>query len=442
MKKLLYAVTAGIGVMLAPAGFSACKGASAASAGADSAQFVRVENGEFRIGDSVYRFVGTNFWYGAILASEGRGGDRARLARELDLMQRTGIDNVRVLVGADGDENQPNHVMPVLQTAPGVYNDTILDGLDYLMAELEKRGMKAVLFLNNAWEWSGGYGTYLEWAGAGHQPNPAIDGYPAYMEAMAAFCTNDSAKTLAIDHARRMASRTNRYTGRPYAESPAIMSWQVANEPRAFSGDSAVKAAFADYIIATARAIKAEDPNHMVSTGSEGLHGCEYDMALWRRIHEAPEIDYGILHLWPYNWSWIDSATVASGVDTAFAKAVAYITPHYEAMRAAGKPLVLEEFGYPRDNMATAPGSATTGRDGFYSRIFNLIATSGMINGCNFWGWGGYAMPPHKTWQPWDPYTGDPAQEPQGLNSVFAADSSTLAIIRSSVDAIKNARHE
>ena len=330
----------------------------------------------------------------------------------------------------------------VLQTAPGVYNDTILDGLDYLMAELEKRGMKAVLFLNNAWEWSGGYGTYLEWAGAGHQPNPAIDGYPAYMEAMAAFCTNDSAKALAIDHARRMAARTNRYTGRPYAESPAIMSWQVANEPRAFSGDSAVKAAFADYIIATARAIKAEDPNHMVSTGSEGLHGCEYDMALWRRIHVAPEIDYGILQLWPYNWSWIDSTTVASGVDTAFAKAVAYITPHYEAMRAAGKPLVLEEFGYPRDNMATAPGSATTGRDGFYSRIFNLIATSGMINGCNFWGWGGYAMPPHKTWQPWDPYTGDPAQEPQGLNSVFAADSSTLAIIRSSVDAIKNARHE
>ena len=236
-----------------------------------------------------------------------------------------------------------------------------------------------------------------------------------------------------------MAGRTNRYTGKPYAESPAIMSWQVANEPRAFADDSVTKAAFADYIIATARAIKETDPNHLVSTGSEGIHGCEYDMDLWRRIHEDPAIDYGILHLWPYNWSWVNERTLTDSVDHAYAKAVAYIKPHSDAMKAAGKPLVLEEFGYPRDGMLYAPGTPTTGRDRFYARIFELIATSGMINGCNFWGWGGYAQPAHDTWQPWDPYTGDPAQEAQGLNSVFASDSTTLGIIRSSVDAIKHA---
>ncbi len=214
------------------------------------------------------------------------------------------------------------------------------------------------------------------------------------------------------------------------------MSWQVANEPRAFAGDSATKAAFADYIISTARAIKECDPNHMVSTGSEGVHGCEYDMALLRKIHEAPEIDYGILHLWPYNWGWIDSLSVADSVAPAFDKAVAYIRPHYEAMHAAGKPLVLEEFGYPRDGMRYTPGSPVHGRDAFYSRIFRLIADSGMINGCNFWGWGGYAAPAHENWQPWDDYTCDPAQEPQGLNSVFAADSTTLAIIRGAVNEI------
>lgn len=439
MKQLLYAAACGLGAMAAVASLNACK-TTASTADADStAHYVTVADGEFRIGDSVYRYVGTNFWYGAILASEGRGGDRERLARELDLLQATGIDNLRVLVGGDGEENQPSHIMPVLQTAPGVYNDTILDGLDYLMAELEKRGMKAVLYLNNAWEWSGGYGTYLEWAGAGKQPNPAIDGYPAYMAAMAQFVRNDSAKALAISHARNMAGRTNRYTGKPYAESPAIMSWQVANEPRAFADDSVTKAAFADYIIATARAIKETDPNHLVSTGSEGIHGCEYDMDLWRRIHEDPAIDYGILHLWPYNWSWVNERTLTDSVDHAYAKAVAYIRPHSDAMKAAGKPLVLEEFGYPRDGMLYAPGTPTTGRDRFYARIFELIATSGMINGCNFWGWGGYAQPAHDTWQPWDPYTGDPAQEAQGLNSVFATDTTTLGIIRSSVNAIKHA---
>ena len=113
----------------------------------EPAEFVSVgPDGRFHIGDSVYNYVGTNFWYGAILASEGRGGDRQRLARELDLLQSLGIDNLRILAGGDGDENIPSHIMPVLQTAPGVYNDTILDGLDYLMAELTSNGpAKAVL---------------------------------------------------------------------------------------------------------------------------------------------------------------------------------------------------------------------------------------------------------------------------------------------------------
>ena len=144
--------------------------------------FVTVRDGDFHIGDSLYRFVGTNFWYGPILASEGRGGNRQRLARELDLLQSTGINNLRILVGGDGDEGLPSHIGPVLQTAPGVYNDTLLQGLDFLMAELERRDMKAVLYLNNAWEWSGGYGAYLQWAGKGKAPIPSVDGWPAYMD--------------------------------------------------------------------------------------------------------------------------------------------------------------------------------------------------------------------------------------------------------------------
>ena len=75
MKKILYATVLGAFVA---AGLSMCKPADAAA----GQQYVSVRDGEFYIGDSVYRYVGANFWYGAILASEGRGGDRARLARE------------------------------------------------------------------------------------------------------------------------------------------------------------------------------------------------------------------------------------------------------------------------------------------------------------------------------------------------------------------------
>lgn len=129
--------------------------------------FVTVENGKLYRDGKPYTFIGTNYWYGAILGSKGKGGNRKRLNRELDEMKRLGITNLRILVGSDGEEGIKWKASPVLQPSPGVYNDTILDGLDYLMLQLQRRGMVAVLYLNDSWEWSGGYGFYLENAGGG-----------------------------------------------------------------------------------------------------------------------------------------------------------------------------------------------------------------------------------------------------------------------------------
>ena len=153
--------------------------------------FVRVENGQFIRAGEPYTYIGTNFWYGAILASEGEGGNRERLVRELDTLKALGIENLRVLVGGDGPDGVFSRIEPTLQKAPGVYNDTILTGLDYFLVELGKRNMQAVLYLNNSWEWSGGYGVYLEWAGAGKALIPLVDGYTPFMEQMAQFSTNE-----------------------------------------------------------------------------------------------------------------------------------------------------------------------------------------------------------------------------------------------------------
>ena len=64
--------------------------------------FVQVKDGHFVRNGKPYYYVGTNFWYGAILGSEGQGGNRERLCRELDKMKEMGIDNLRILVGSDG----------------------------------------------------------------------------------------------------------------------------------------------------------------------------------------------------------------------------------------------------------------------------------------------------------------------------------------------------
>lgn len=390
-------------------------------------EFVTVENGCFMLGGKPYKYIGTNLWYAPILASEGVGGDRERLEAELDSLQALGINNLRILAGADGAHGVRTHIEPTLQVRPGVYNDTLLRGLDYLLYRLEQRDMKAVIYLTNSWEWSGGFSTYLEWTGHGTAPLPTEVDWSTFCDYVCNFVMDDSAKQMYYNHVRAIVGRTNSVTGKPYAESPAIMAWQVANEPRAFSSEG--KDSLAAWIGHTAKLIKSIDGNHLVSTGSEGKYGCEVDIDLWARIHTMPCIDYAIIHVWPHTWQWVARDSVASGVGNACSATYDYIAEHYALIKDSGRPLVLEEFGYPRDDRSLTPGSPTVGRDAYYEYIFDLMRDSDMLAGCNFWGWGGMARPVHENWQPGDSFTCDPAHEPQGSYSVFDCDTTTLQVI-------------
>lgn len=397
--------------------------------------FVKVKDGHFVRHGQPYYYVGTNFWYGAILGSEGQGGDRKRLCRELDKMKSIGIDNLRILVGSDGKRGVKTKVEPTLQEAPGVYNDTILAGLDYLLMQMEKRNMVAVLYLNNSWEWSGGYGYYLEQAGMGKAPRPNEDGYPAFMQFVSQYATCEKAHQLFYDYVRFIIGRTNRYTHRRYVDDPAIMSWQIGNEPRAFSKEALP--AFEHWLAEASSLIRSLDSNHLISIGSEGSWGCENDIACYERICADKNVDYCNIHLWPYNWSWARQDHLVEDLGVSCQNTKEYIDQHLAVCARIKKPLVMEEFGYPRDGFSFTPGSSTVGRDGYYQYVFGLVADNaekgGYFAGCNFWGWGGFAQPMHEQWQVGDDYTGDPAQEAQGLNSVFVKDASTLKVIRSQV---------
>ena len=389
---------------------------------------VKREGAGFVLDGNPYRYVGTNFWYGAILGSEGQGGDRQRLCRELDKLHELGMDNLRILVGSDGERGVKTKVEPTLQVSPGVYNDTILAGLDFLLKEMGARGMKAVLYLNNSWEWSGGYGFYLEQAGAGPQPRPDEVGYPAFMDAMSQYASNEKAHELFFQYVRDIIGRTNRYTDMAYTDDPAIMSWQIGNEPRAFSQEA--KEPFAKWLGEASALIRSLDKNHLISNGSEGIWGCEMDSTLYEQICADPNIDYMNVHVWPYNWSWVKQDSLEQNVERACRNTAAYIRQHTAIAERLQKPLVIEEFGYPRDGFIFEPGSPTAGRDRYYNFIFSLIKNEPAVYGCNFWGWGGEARPTHEQWQVGDDYCGDPAQEQQGLNSVFDCDTTTLDIIR------------
>lgn len=400
--------------------------------------FVKQNGGHFEINGKPYYFIGTNFWYGAILGSTGQGGNRDRLHKELDFFKENGITNLRVLVGADGYAGQEVKIMPTLQLEPGVYNDTIFDGLDYLLAEMKKRDMHAVLFLNNSWEWSGGYGQYLNWAGEGDVPEKGVHDWPVFVKQVAKYADCDSCHTLFHNHIKAVISRTNRYTEEKYTDDPTIMSWQIGNEPRAFSDEA--KPAFAKWIKEAAAVIRSVDQNHLISIGSEGIWGCEMDSALFEDIHADKNVDYLTMHIWPKNWSWIDIANIPGSVDVGIEKTNEYMKQHIAIAAKLNKPVVLEEFGFPRDNHKYTLDDPTTARDKYYRNIFSQLVTSyketGVFAGCNFWAWGGFGRPAHEFWKPWDDYVGDPSQEEQGLNSVFNTDS-TIKVIKEFSDQLK-----
>ncbi|RZJ45856.1 MAG: mannanase, partial [Brevundimonas sp.] len=116
--------------------------------------FVRREGTKFTLDGKPYHYVGANLWYAAWIGHEGR------LGRELDALASDGVTNLRIAASAELSPLK-NSVRPAFHDQDDAYNDALLTGLDHAMAEIGKRGMKAVLYLTNFWEWSGGMATYL-----------------------------------------------------------------------------------------------------------------------------------------------------------------------------------------------------------------------------------------------------------------------------------------
>ena len=403
-------------------------------------EFVSVEGTGFVLHGEPYRFVGTNMWYAAYLGAPAEyGGDRGRLGRELDLLESTGIDNVRVL-GASERSPLKHSLSPAISYRGKIENEYLLEGLDYMLAEMARRDMKAVIFLNNFWEWSGGMVTSLSWVNGGKYVDlgdPAAP-WPAFALFSARFYSNEDAVALYDRYVVTLLERRNTVNGRLYRDDPTIMSWQLANEPR--PGDGEVSRtnlpAYYAWIRHTAALIHEHAPRQLVSLGSEGTMGCLELDECFLGAHRDTGIDYATFHMWPKNWRWYDAQHPDATWDTTASRAGAYIDRHIGFAKELGMPLVLEEFGFERDLGKVSPESSTDYRDRFFRLVFDRVEASsrdgGPLAGTNFWCWGGYGRAKHNdaVWREGDTaYTGDPPQERQGLNSVFSGDESTLRLL-------------
>jgi len=405
---------------------------------AQKTDFVTVsDSGTFLLNDSSYQYLGMNFWYGMNLGAY----EKERLTRELDHLKEIGLTNLRIMASSEGPDSEPYRITPSLQVKPGEYNKELWKGLDFLLVEMKKREMKAVICLSNFWPWSGGLGQYIVWAKEAESipyPPPEPKGnWDTYQRFVSRFYKSKKAMKLLEDHIIKVISRKNSISEIEYRDDPTIMSWELCNEPRGMHRSRS----FGKWIKKTSHLIKSIDFNHLVTIGAEGdTPYPKYAGLSFRKNHSYSSIDYTTMHVWIENFNWYDPKKNEKTYEKSVNKALNYINKHAILAKKLNKPIVLEEFGIARNNRSYDPSSSITNRDRFFQTIFDrciqLRIEETPIAGINCWAWGGEARPlqPYGgIWKSGDPIIGDPPHEHQGWYSIYNSDLSTLKLLKSSL---------
>jgi mannan endo-1,4-beta-mannosidase len=229
-----------------------------------------------------------------------------------------------------------------IQLAPLVYDETSLRGLDLVLTRAAHHGVKLVLTLGNFWDAYGGARQYVAWSGL-----------PAPQEGDPRFFTERAVVEHYKQHVIHMLERVNTFDGRRYGEHPAVLAWELLNEPRGTGLDRGGEAMRA-WVDELGAVVKAHAPGHLVGTGEEGLDTSleGYDGDFWRGVPHAslfeasgsfrrntasPFIDFGSAHFYPEHWGIPRRWTASAGAR--------WISEHAAIASELGKPLFLGEFG-------------------------------------------------------------------------------------------------
>jgi hypothetical protein len=213
------------------------------------------------------------------------------------------------------------------------------------------------------------------------------------------FYTSPLAQNLWRRHVRFMLTRVNRYTGVPIAKDPTVSILELANEPRPKGGAPVWRAdlsPFTSWLANASALLKSLAPSTLVASGAEGD---TQRLSLGQAAllsQNGSGIDVVTIHAWPQNFNWLDPSSPASAT-YALAAARAYLSASVAEAAALGKPALVEEFGWPRDMGSLSPSAPTSGRDAFYTMVFDAVTASaesaGALAGAAFWGYAGSGRP-------------------------------------------------
>jgi mannan endo-1,4-beta-mannosidase len=338
--------------------------------------FFTTKNNRFQRYNQNYFVYSANYWQAIHVALQ----NKTRFLLDLDHLQSIRVNNIRIMASGEGPDDEPFRIRPSLMVSPGVYQTQVLDSLDFVLSEISKRGMSVVMCLNNQWHWSGGFAQYVSWVTGTKIPYPSSwdnaqqDFTNAPLEPFLEYANrfyNDQnlysqTQKLFLDHISFMLHRVNPYTRVEYRNEPMIFAWEIANEPQ-FPSQS--------WVQDVSRFIKRHDRNHMVTVGLES----RFDLNEFLTAHQVPEIDYCTVHIWAQNrgiYNMTDSSE--QNISQAIQWALGWINKVSHWASIVGKPLVLEEFGMPRDNFGSkknwySPLNPTTRRDRYFEALVNKV---------------------------------------------------------------------
>ncbi|KAH9781740.1 Mannan endo-1,4-beta-mannosidase 1 [Citrus sinensis] len=332
--------------------------------------FVQTRGTQFVLNGSPFLFNGFNSYWMMNVASQP--SQRYKVSDVFRQAAAAGLSVCRTWAFSDGGYG-------ALQQSPGVYNEPVFQGLDFVTSEARKYGIRLILSLSNNYHDFGGRPQYVNWArAAGASVNSDDD-----------FYTNAIVKGYYKNHVKKVLTRINTITRIAYKDDPTIMAWELINEPRCqadYSGKT-----LNNWVQEMASYVKSIDNKHLLEIGLEGFYGDSIpDKKQFNPGYQVgtdfisnnmiKEIDFTTIHAYPDQW------LPGKNYYAQMQFVQKWLESHWtDSKTILKKPLVFSEFG----KSCKEAGFSINVRDSFlntiYMNIYNLARNGGAIGGGMVW---------------------------------------------------------
>ncbi|CAN1835571.1 Mannan endo-1,4-beta-mannosidase 7 [Linum perenne] len=328
-----------------------------AAATGEDGEFVKTKGAQLTLNGIPFYANGFNAYWLMYFAADPSPSQRQKVSTVFQEARSHGLSIARTWAFNDAQDR-------ALQISPGVYSESTFQGLDLVVSEAKKYGIKLVLSLVNNYEQFGGKKQYANWARSQGQSISSDDD----------FFSNSVTKGFYKNHIKTILTRRNTITGVYYKDEPAIMAWELMNEPRCTSDPS-------QWITEMASYAKSIDGNHLLEVGLEGFYGkSESNKQQYNpnfqvgtdfiANNEIPEIDFATVHAYPDQW-------LTNSDDRSQQEFLNHwLEVHIQdAQNVLQKPVLFAEFG------KSSRTASVEQRDQLYNTIYTAIYSSARAGG-------------------------------------------------------------